>query len=39
MEGKKMEMVVPKKGEELTPEEVINFCTKHLAGYKKPTSV
>ena len=32
-------IVVPKKGEELTPEEVINFCTEHLAGYKKPTSV
>jgi acyl-CoA synthetase (AMP-forming)/AMP-acid ligase II len=32
-------IVVPKKGENLTPEEVITFCTEHLAGYKKPTSV
>lgn len=34
-----MEIVVPKKGEELMPEEVINFCTKHLVSHKKPTSV
>jgi fatty-acyl-CoA synthase len=32
-------IVVPKKGEELTPEEVVRFCIEHLAGYKKPTSV
>jgi len=32
-------IVVSKKGEKLTPEEIINFCTEKLASYKKPTSV
>jgi len=32
-------VVVPKPGETLTEEEVIDFCRQHLAGYKKPKSV
>jgi len=32
-------VVVPKPGEVLTEEEVIDFCKQHLAGYKKPKSV
>ena len=32
-------MVVPKPGETLTEEEVIDFCKQHLASYKKPKSV
>jgi fatty-acyl-CoA synthase len=32
-------VVVPKPGETLTEEEVIDFCRQHLAGYKKPRSV
>jgi acyl-CoA synthetase (AMP-forming)/AMP-acid ligase II len=32
-------VVVPKPGEELTEEEVIDFCKEHLASYKKPKSV
>jgi len=32
-------VVVCKEGEELTEEEVIEFCKQHLAGYKKPKSV
>jgi acyl-CoA synthetase (AMP-forming)/AMP-acid ligase II len=31
--------VVPKEGERITEEEVIDFCKKHLASYKKPTQV
>lgn len=32
-------VVVPKSGEKLTEEEVIDFCKGHLASYKKPKSV
>lgn len=32
-------LVVPKEGENLTKEEIIEHCRKHLAGYKKPTYV
>ncbi|MGQ9571569.1 MAG: acyl-CoA synthetase [Dehalococcoidia bacterium] len=32
-------IVVPKPGETLTEEEVIDFCKDHLASYKKPRSV
>ncbi len=32
-------IVVPKRGETLTEEEVIEFCKDHLASYKKPKSV
>jgi acyl-CoA synthetase (AMP-forming)/AMP-acid ligase II len=32
-------VVVPKPGETLTQEEVIDFCKAHLASYKKPKSV
>jgi fatty-acyl-CoA synthase len=32
-------IVVPKAGECLTEEEVIDFCKQHLASYKKPKSV
>ena len=32
-------VVVPKPGETLTEEEVIDFCKQHLASYKKPKSV
>jgi len=32
-------VVVPKPGEVLTEEEVIDLCKQHLAGYKKPKSV
>ena len=32
-------VVVPKPGETLTEDEVIDFCKQHLASYKKPTSV
>ena len=32
-------VVVPKAGETLTEEEVIDFCKQHLASYKKPKSV
>ena len=32
-------VVVPKPGETLTEEEVIEFCKQHLASYKKPRSV
>ena len=34
-----MAVVVPKPGEELTREEVIDWCAEHLAGYKKPKYV
>lgn len=32
-------VVVPKKGELLTEQEILDFCKDRLAGYKKPTSV
>jgi acyl-CoA synthetase (AMP-forming)/AMP-acid ligase II len=32
-------IVVPKPGETLTEEEVIEYCKQHLASYKKPKSV
>jgi acyl-CoA synthetase (AMP-forming)/AMP-acid ligase II len=32
-------IVVPKSGEVLSEKEVIDFCKKHLASYKKPKSV
>lgn len=32
-------IVVPKRGETLTEEEVIEFCKQNLASYKKPKSV
>jgi fatty-acyl-CoA synthase len=32
-------VVVPKPGQNLTEEEVIDFCKQHLASYKKPKSV
>lgn len=32
-------IVVPKPGDELTAEEVIGWCGKHLASYKKPKHV
>lgn len=32
-------IVILKKGEEATEEEMINFCSGHLAGFKKPKSV
>jgi acyl-CoA synthetase (AMP-forming)/AMP-acid ligase II len=32
-------IVVPKRGETLTEDEVIEFCKDHLASYKKPKSV
>jgi len=32
-------IVVPKPGEVLSEKEVIDFCKKHLASYKKPKSV
>jgi len=32
-------VVVPKPGESLTEEEVIDYCKQHLASYKKPRSV
>jgi fatty-acyl-CoA synthase len=32
-------IVVPKAGESLTGDEVIDFCKQHLASYKKPKSV
>ena len=32
-------IVVPKSGEVLSGKEVIDFCKKHLASYKKPKSV
>jgi acyl-CoA synthetase (AMP-forming)/AMP-acid ligase II len=32
-------IVVPRPGETLTEEEVIDFCKEHLASYKKPRSV
>jgi len=32
-------VVVPKPGQTLTEEEVIDFCKQHLASYKKPKSV
>jgi acyl-CoA synthetase (AMP-forming)/AMP-acid ligase II len=32
-------VVVPKEGQTLTPEEIIEYCTASLAGYKKPKSV
>lgn len=32
-------VVVPKQGETLTEEEVIDYCKKNLASYKKPKSV
>ncbi|MDP2950105.1 MAG: AMP-binding protein, partial [Chloroflexota bacterium] len=32
-------IVVPKPGQTLTEEEVIEFCKQHLASYKKPKSV
>ncbi|ARD47064.1 long-chain fatty acid--CoA ligase [Sporosarcina sp. P33] len=31
--------IVCKQGEELSADEVINYCTKHLASYKKPKYV
>jgi acyl-CoA synthetase (AMP-forming)/AMP-acid ligase II len=31
--------VVPKEGETVTEKEVIDFCKKHLASYKKPKQV
>jgi acyl-CoA synthetase (AMP-forming)/AMP-acid ligase II len=31
--------IVPRKGKKLTGEEVIQYCRKKLAGYKKPKSV
>jgi fatty-acyl-CoA synthase len=31
--------VVPKEGEKITEKEVIDFCKKYLASYKKPTQV
>jgi len=31
--------VVPKAGEDVNPEEVVDFCRQRLAGYKKPKSV
>jgi len=34
-----MAVVVPKPGEELTAEEVIDWCGQHLASYKKPKRV
>jgi fatty-acyl-CoA synthase len=32
-------VVVPKKGEEVTEQEIIDHCKRYLASYKKPTSV
>ena len=32
-------VVVARKGNEISPEDVIEFCTGRLASYKKPTSV
>ena len=32
-------IIVPKQGVTLTEQEVIDHCRKHLASYKKPTSV
>jgi fatty-acyl-CoA synthase len=32
-------IVVPKKGAQLSGEEVIEHCRRHLASHKKPTSV
>lgn len=32
-------MIVPKEGAILTGEEIISYCGKHLAGYKKPKEV
>jgi fatty-acyl-CoA synthase len=34
-----MAIVVPKKGEILSEQEIIEHCREHLASYKKPTSV
>ena len=34
-----MAVVVPMQGEELTKEEVTDWCVKHLASYKKPRRV
>ncbi len=34
-----MAVVVPKPGETLTKEEVVDWCAQHLAGYKKPKYV
>jgi acyl-CoA synthetase (AMP-forming)/AMP-acid ligase II len=34
-----MAVVVPKPGESLTKEEVVEWCAEHLAGYKKPRYV
>jgi acyl-CoA synthetase (AMP-forming)/AMP-acid ligase II len=34
-----MAVVVPRPGEELSKEEVIDWCAKRLAGYKKPKHV
>ncbi len=32
-------VVVPEQGESLTQEEVIDYCKKHLASYKKPKTI
>lgn len=32
-------LIVPKEGEVILEEEIIDFCKKHLAGYKKPKKV
>jgi acyl-CoA synthetase (AMP-forming)/AMP-acid ligase II len=32
-------VVATKKGKTTTPEELIAFCKKHVAGYKAPKSV
>jgi fatty-acyl-CoA synthase len=34
-----MAIVVPKQGEEISQEEVIEWCSRHLAGFKKPKHV
>jgi fatty-acyl-CoA synthase len=34
-----MAIVVPKKGEIPSEQEVIDHCRQHLASYKKPTAV
>jgi len=32
-------IVVPRKGETITEEEIINLCKEHLAGFKVPKRV
>lgn len=32
-------VIVPKKGEQLSAEEIMDYCTGKMAGYKKPRSV